>query len=81
MCIVEEAEKNGWPEAEEGREVCALHAVPSSAQDLPQPAKKRGRPKGVKNKVKVQDMQGESTPKKRGRPQKSTSSADMPSTP
>ncbi|RQM10760.1 hypothetical protein B5M09_011586, partial [Aphanomyces astaci] len=45
MCIVEEAARNGWPEAEEGQELC------------------------------------ESTPKKRGRPPKSSSSANMPSTP
>ncbi|RHY79504.1 hypothetical protein DYB31_009991 [Aphanomyces astaci] len=45
MCIVEEAAKNGWPEPEEGQELC------------------------------------ESTPKKRGRPPKSPSSANMPSTP
>ncbi|RHZ09660.1 hypothetical protein DYB37_014045 [Aphanomyces astaci] len=56
MCIVEEAAKNGWPEPEEGQELCA-------------------------NKAKAQDVQGESTPKKRGRPPKSSSSANMPSTP
>ncbi|RHY95948.1 hypothetical protein DYB31_013578 [Aphanomyces astaci] len=80
-CSMCEAARNGWPEAEEGRELCAVHAVPSSAQDVPLPARKRGRPKGAKNKVKVQDVQGESTPKKRGRPPKSSSSANMPSTP
>ncbi|RHX99048.1 hypothetical protein DYB25_005625 [Aphanomyces astaci] len=43
MCIVEKTAKNGWPKAEEGQELCAVHAVPSSAQDVPPPAKKRGR--------------------------------------
>ncbi|ETV74175.1 hypothetical protein H257_11141 [Aphanomyces astaci] len=82
MCIVEEAAKKGWPEAKECQELCAVHAVPSSApQDVPLSAKKRGRPKGAKNKAKVQDVQDESTPKKRGRPPKSSSSANMPSTP
>ncbi|RHY61760.1 hypothetical protein DYB38_013977, partial [Aphanomyces astaci] len=81
MFIVEEAARNGWPEAEEGQELCAVHVVPSTAQDVPRPARKRGRPKGAKNKAKVQDVQGESTPKKRGRPPKSSSSANMPSTP
>ncbi|RHZ31806.1 hypothetical protein DYB37_013147, partial [Aphanomyces astaci] len=42
MCIVEEAVKNGWPEAEEGQELCALDALSSSAQDVPPPAKKKG---------------------------------------
>ncbi|RHY99894.1 hypothetical protein DYB35_013663, partial [Aphanomyces astaci] len=51
MCIVEEAVKNGWPEAEEGQELCALDALSSSAQDVPPPAKKKGCPKGTKNKV------------------------------
>ncbi|RHY08933.1 hypothetical protein DYB25_010592, partial [Aphanomyces astaci] len=55
MCIVEEAAKNGWPEAEEGQELWAVHKVSSSAQDVPPPAKKRGRPKGAKNKAKVPD--------------------------
>ncbi|RHY08156.1 hypothetical protein DYB36_008503 [Aphanomyces astaci] len=59
MCIVEEAAKNGWPEAEEGQELWAVHKVSSSAQDVPPPAKKRGRPKGAKNKAKVPDVQGE----------------------
>ncbi|RHZ26132.1 hypothetical protein DYB37_012481 [Aphanomyces astaci] len=64
MCIVEKTAKNGWPKAEEGQGLCAVHAVPSSAQD-----------------AKVQDVQGESTPKKRERPPKSSASANMPSTP
>ncbi|RHZ28417.1 hypothetical protein DYB31_012177 [Aphanomyces astaci] len=80
MFIVEEAARNGWPEAEEGQELCAVHVVPSTAQDVPRPARKRGRPKGAKNKAKVQDVQGESTLKKRGRPP-SSSSSNMPSTP
>ncbi|RLO06970.1 hypothetical protein DYB28_001794, partial [Aphanomyces astaci] len=31
MCIVEKAARNGWPVAEEGQELCAVHAVPSRA--------------------------------------------------
>ncbi|RQM30896.1 hypothetical protein B5M09_012530 [Aphanomyces astaci] len=56
MYIVEEAAKNGWPEAEEGHKLWAVHKVPSSAQDVPPTAKKRGRPKGAKNKAKVPDV-------------------------
>ncbi|RQM30623.1 hypothetical protein B5M09_012970, partial [Aphanomyces astaci] len=81
MCIVEEAARNGWPEAEEGQKLYAVHAVPSTAQDVPPPARKRGRPKGAKNKAMVQDVEGESTRKKRVRPPKSSSNANMPPTP
>ncbi|CAK4631636.1 unnamed protein product [Aphanomyces euteiches] len=73
MCIIEEGKKRGWAEAEEGREVC----IQCQASDIrvpkvvPPPARKRGRPKGSKNKAKVQDADDASTPVKLGRPSNS----------
>ncbi|CAK4428196.1 unnamed protein product, partial [Aphanomyces euteiches] len=73
MCIIEEGKKRGWAEAEEGREVC----IQCQASDIrvPEvvlpPARKRGRPKGSKNKAKAQDTEDASTPVKRGRPSNS----------
>ncbi|CAK4204284.1 unnamed protein product [Aphanomyces euteiches] len=73
MCIIEEGKKRGWAEAEEGREVC----IQCQASDIrvpevvPPPARKRGRPKGSKNKAKAQDTEDASTPVKRGRPSNS----------
>ncbi|CAK4499407.1 unnamed protein product, partial [Aphanomyces euteiches] len=64
MCIIEEGKKRGWTEAEEGREVC----IQCQASDIrvpevvPPPARKRGRPKGSKNKAKAQDTEDASTP-------------------
>ncbi|KAF0721641.1 hypothetical protein Ae201684_019013 [Aphanomyces euteiches] len=73
MCIIEEGKKRGWAEAEEGREVC-IHCQASDIrvpEVVPPPARKRGRPKGSKNKAKAQDTKDASTPVKRGRPSNS----------